>query len=155
VRVIDAEGQQLGVLDIKKALGLALDEGLDLVEVSPNAEPPVCRLMDFGKFKYQQSKKNQKKKTQHVVHTKEIKYRPFTGEHDLEVKMRHIQEFLDKGNKVKITMVFRGREVRFKEQGENMLTKIAEELSEVAVIERDAKMEGRNLIMMVAPKKQF
>ncbi len=110
--------------------------------------------MDYGKFKYQQSKKNVKKKTQHTVHTKEIKFRPFTGEHDLEVKMRHILEFLEKGNKVKITMVFRGREMRFKEQGRKLLQNISEELAEVGTIEQEAKSEGRNMIMMLAPKKK-
>ena len=154
VRLIDAEGKQAGILDTRKALEIAEKEGFDLVEVSPNADPPVCRLMDYGKFKYQQSKKNVKKKTQHTVHTKEIKFRPFTGEHDLEVKLRHILEFLEKGNRVKITMVFRGREMRFREQGQNLLKDIAEELMDVGVIERDPKMEGRNLIMTVAPKKK-
>ncbi len=110
--------------------------------------------MDFGKYKYQQSKKTVKKKTTHTVHTKEIKFRPFTGIHDLGVKLRHIIEFLEKGNRVKITMVFRGRELRFKEQGHNLLKDIADELTDIGVIERDTKMEGRNLIMTVAPKKK-
>jgi translation initiation factor IF-3 len=155
VRVIDAEGKQLGILDIKKALEIADDQGYDLVEVSPNADPPVCRLMDYGKYKYQLSKKLQKKKSSHTVHTKEIKLRPFTGQHDLEVKLRHILEFLDRGNKVKITVVFRGRELRFKEHGENILKKIMEEISENGIVESAIKMEGRNMVMMIAPKKKI
>ena len=109
--------------------------------------------MDYGKYKYQQSKKHQKKKSHHAVHTKEIKVRPFTGEHDLEVKVRHILEFLDKGNKVKVTVVFRGRELRFKEHGINMLERITEQVIENGVIENEIKMEGRNMVMMLAPKK--
>lgn len=124
------------------------------MEVSPNTDPPVCRMMDYGKFKYQQSKKQQKKKTHHTVHTKEIKFRPFTGEHDLEVKVRHILEFLDKGDKVKITVVFRGREVQFKEHGENMLNKVIEAIGENGTIEKSMSMEGRNMVMMVAPKSK-
>lgn len=155
VRVIDAEGKQLGILDIKKALEIADDQGYDLVEVSPNADPPVCRLMDYGKYKYQLSKKLQKKKSSHAVHTKEIKLRPFTGQHDLEVKLRHMLEFLDRGNKVKITVVFRGRELRFKEHGENILKKITEEISENGIVESAVKMEGRNMVMMIAPKKKI
>lgn len=153
VRLIDAAGNQLGIQDIKKALEIANVQGFDLVEVSPNAEPPVCRLMDYGKYKYQQSKKHHKKKAVHTVQTKEIKVRPFTGEHDLDVKIRHIHEFLEKGDKVKITMVFRGREMRFKDQGLIVLKKMAEEFEEDGAIEREAKMEGRNLIMLMSPKK--
>ena len=125
---------------------------MDLVEVSPNADPPVCRFMDYGKYKYQQSKKVQKKKTQQTVHTKEIKLRPFTGEHDLEVKLRHILDFLDKGNRVKVTMVFRGRELKVKEQGTEMLLNIAEQSSESGTVEREPKLEGRNMIMVLTPK---
>ena len=108
--------------------------------------------MDYGKYKYQQSKKLQKKKTQQTVHTKEIKLRPFTGEHDLEVKLRHILDFLDKGNRVKVTMVFRGRELKVKEQGTAMLLKIAEQSFESGIIEREPKLEGRNMVMVLAPK---
>ncbi len=110
--------------------------------------------MDYGKYKYQQSKKQNKKKSLHHVQSKEIKVRPFTGEHDLEVKLRHILDFLDKGHKVKVTVVFRGREHRFKEQGNRILTVIAGEIEENGIIESQAKMEGRNMIMMLAPKKQ-
>ncbi len=154
VRVIDAEGKQLGVLATNKAMDIAVEQGLDLVEVSPNAEPPVCRLMDYGKYKYQQSKKVQKKKTHHTSQTKEIKLRPFTGEHDLEVKLRHILEFLDRGSKVKITVVFRGREMRFKEQGQVMMSRIIESIEDSGVLEREPRMEGRNMVMMLSPHKK-
>ncbi len=153
MRVINAEGKQLGVLDINQALESAAADGFDLVEVSPNADPPVCRFMDYGKYKYQQSKKQHKRKAHHAVHTKEIKLRPFTGDHDFEVKMRHILEFLDRGHKVKITVVFRGRELQFKEQGESILQRVTEEIAENGIVENTAKMEGRNMVMMLAPKK--
>ena len=153
VRVIDAEGTQIGILDTRKAIEAANDQGLDLVEVSPNAEPPVCRFMDFGKYKYQQSKKLQKQKAQHVIHIKEIKVRPFTGDHDLEVKIRHILDFLDKGDKVKITLMFRGREMQFKEHGEAMLKRVIEAIGENGTIEKDMTCEGRNMVMMVGPAK--
>jgi translation initiation factor IF-3 len=131
---------------------VATEQGFDLVEVSPNVDPPVCRLMDYGKFKYQQSKKVQEK-THHTVHTKEIKLRPFTGEHDFEVKMRHVLEFLEKGDKVKINVVFRGRELQFKEQGEAMLAKVIEAVGEHGATEKNAAMEGRSMVMMITPKK--
>jgi translation initiation factor IF-3 len=153
VRLIDAEGRQLGVLDTRRALEIATEQGYDLVEVSPNTDPPVCRLMDYGKYKYQQSKKQHKKKSQHTAHTKEIKFRPFTGDHDFEVKLRHILEFLSKGNKVKITVVFRGRELQFREHGDRIIQKITEGITEHGIIESDMRMEGRNQIMMLAPKK--
>jgi len=110
--------------------------------------------MDYGKFKYQQSKKQQKRKTVHTVQTKEIKLRPFTGEHDLEVKVLHMLEFLDRGHKVKVNVVFRGREMRFKEHGEAILQKVASQIEENGVIEREARVEGRNMVMMLAPRKQ-
>jgi len=110
-------------------------------------------MLDYGKYKYQQSKKLQKRKSHHTVHTKEIKLRPFTGDHDLEVKLRHILDFLDKGDKVKITVVFRGRELQFKEHGENILQKIVEAIGEDGIIEKNISMEGRNMIIMIAPKK--
>jgi translation initiation factor IF-3 len=142
----------LGILDVKKAQEIANEQGMDLVEVSPHVDPPVCRFMDYGKYKYQQSKKTQKKKTQQTVQTKEIKLRPFTGEHDLEVKLRHILDFLDKGNRVKVTMVFRGRELKVKEQGSELLLKMAEQSAESGTVEREPKLEGRNLVMVLAPK---
>jgi translation initiation factor IF-3 len=151
VRVIDAEGGQLGILETRRAIEMAAEQGFDLVEVSPNTDPPVCRMMDYGKHKYQLSKKLHKKT--HSVHTKEIKLRPFTGEHDFGVKMRHVLEFLEKGDKVKITVVFRGRELQFKQQGELMLAKVTASIGEMGVVEKNATMEGRSMIMMVSPKK--
>lgn len=132
---------------------MAASSGFDLVEVSPNTDPPVCRFMDYGKYKYQQSKKLQKRKAHHAVQTKEIKLRPFTGDHDLEVKVRHILEFLEKNHKVKVSVVFRGREMQFKQQGEVMLKKISDGIDEVGTVETTVKMEGRNMVMMLAPKK--
>jgi translation initiation factor IF-3 len=142
----------LGILETRKAIELAGEQGYDLVEVSPNVDPPVCRMMDYGKHKYQQSKKIQKK-THHTVQTKEIKLRPFTGEHDFGIKMRHVIEFLEKGDKVKITVVFRGRELQFKKQGEVMLAKVTEAIGEHGIVEKNATMEGRSMIMMISPKK--
>lgn len=153
ILLIDADGKQLGILPRAEARALSEEQGLDLVEVSPNANPPVCRLMDYGKYKYQQSKKLHKKKTLHVVHTKEIKLRPFTGQHDFEVKLRHILEFLDRGNKVKISVIFRGRESMHTERGKIMLDKITEEIKQSGNIERAAHMEGRNMVMVLSPKK--
>jgi len=153
LRVIDGEGNQLGIITNQQAQIIATEQGLDLVEVSTNTDPPVCRLMDYGKFKYQQSKKQQKRKTVHTVQTKEIKLRPFTGEHDLEVKVRHMLEFLDRGHKVKVNVVFRGREMRFKEHGEAILQKVSSLIEESGIIEREARVEGRNMVMMLAPRK--
>jgi translation initiation factor IF-3 len=154
VRVIDADGKQLGILTLQEALAAASEQGLDLVEVSPNADPPVCRLMDYGKFKYQQSKKLHKKTVQNIVHVKEIKLRPYTGKHDLEVKTRHILEFLDKGHKVKVSVVFRGREILHQEHGTAILQQITAAIQDSGLIEQDAHMEGRNIIVLLCPKKQ-
>jgi len=133
---------------------MAAEQELDLVEVSPTAVPPVCRIMDFGKFKYQQSKKLQEAKKKQVhVQLKEVKLRPKTDDHDLDFKVKHVKRFLEEGNKAKITMVFRGREITHTNLGLVILDKIAEELAECAVIEVRPKMEGRNMYMIVAPKK--
>ncbi|GAM09927.1 translation initiation factor IF-3 [Geobacter sp. OR-1] len=133
---------------------MAAEKELDLVEVSPTAVPPVCRIMDFGKFKYQQSKKLQEaKKKQVQVQLKEVKLRPKTDDHDLDFKVKHVKRFLEEGNKAKITMVFRGREITHTNLGLEILEKISEELQEVAVIEVRPKMEGRSMYMIVAPKK--
>lgn len=153
VRVIAQDGAQLGVLPLKKALELALKEELDLVEVAPNADPPVCKIMDYGKFKYQQNKRTQEaKKKQTVIQVKEIKVRPKTDEHDLQVKIRHIKRFLGEKDKAKVTILFRGREIAYAEQGSKVLDRIREELKEDAVVEQQPKMEGRNMIMILAPK---
>jgi translation initiation factor IF-3 len=152
VRVIDPEGKQLGILPVFEALRLATNFELDLVEVSPKSEPPVCRIMDYGKFKYQQSKKaHDAKKKQAVVHIKEVKMRPKTEEHDFQFKLRHIERFLKEGNKTKITVVFRGRELAHPDLGKNMLARITEEAKEWAKVEQSPKFEGRNFIMILAP----
>ena len=153
VRVIGHDGQQLGIIPIRKALELAALEHLDLVEVAPNADPPVCKIMDYGKFKYQQNKRSQEaKKKQTVIQVKEVKIRPKTDEHDLQVKIRHIKRFLTQKDKAKVTILFRGREIAYSDQGFKVLERIKEELKEEIVIEQHPKMEGRNLIMIVAPK---
>lgn len=153
VRVIDAEGKQLGILPLVEALRAAANADLDLVEVSPKSEPPVCRIMDFGKFKYQQSKKaHDAKKKQAVVHLKEVKLRPKTEEHDLEFKLRHIERFLKEGNKTKVTIIFRGREITHSELGKQMMERIAEQAKEWGKIEQPAKFEGRNYVMILAPQ---
>ncbi len=152
VRVIDPEGKQLGILPVYEAQRLAINYELDLVEVSPKAEPPVCRIMDYGKFKYQQSKKaHDAKKKQAVIHLKEVKMRPKTEEHDFQFKLRHIERFLKEGNKTKITVVFRGRELAHPDLGRNMLNRITEEAKEWAKVEQPPKFEGRNFIMILAP----
>ncbi len=153
VRVIGHDGQQLGIIPIRKALELAAEVHLDLVEVAPNADPPVCKIMDFGKFKYQQNKRTQEaKKKQTVIQVKEVKIRPKTDEHDLQVKIRHIKRFLAQKDKAKVTILFRGREIAYSDQGVKVLERIKEELKDDIVIEQHPKMEGRNLIMILAPK---
>ena len=153
VRVIGHDGQQLGIIPIRKALELAAVEHLDLVEVAPNADPPVCKIMDYGKFKYQQNKRSQEaKKKQTVIQVKEVKIRPKTDEHDLQVKIRHIKRFLTQKDKAKVTILFRGREIAYSDQGFKVLDRIREELREEIVIEQQPKMEGRNLIMILAPR---
>jgi len=153
VRVIGRDGQQLGIVPIRKALELAALDHLDLVEVAPNADPPVCKIMDYGKFKYQQNKRSQEaKKKQTVIQVKEVKIRPKTDEHDLQVKMRHIKRFIAQKDKAKVTILFRGREIAYSDQGMKVLDRIKEELKEEIVIEQQPKMEGRNLIMILAPK---
>lgn len=138
---------------MKKALDLAAEEELDLVEVAPGANPPVCKIMDYGKFKYQQSKRVQEaKKKQTVIQVKEVKVRPKTDEHDLQVKIRHIRRFLGQKDKAKVTIVFRGREIAYTDQGMKILERIEEDLKEEAVIEQHPKMEGRNMVMILAPK---
>jgi translation initiation factor IF-3 len=152
IRVIDSEGKQLGILPLVEALRVAANADLDLVEVSPKSEPPVCRIMDFGKFKYQQSKKaHDAKKKQAVVHLKEVKLRAKTEEHDLEFKLRHIERFLKEGNKTKVTIIFRGREITHSDLGKQMMGRIAEKAKEWGKIEQPAKFEGRNYVMILAP----
>ena len=152
VRVIDAEGNQLCVMATRDALTTAEDAGLDLVEISATATPPVCRIMDYGKYKYQLSKKSKDaKKKQTVVLVKELKLRGKTEEHDFQFKVRNVKRFLSEGNKVKVTIIFKGREITHTDLGMGMLKRVIEELKEVAVIEAPPKLEGRNMSMMVAP----
>ena len=154
IRVIDVEGNQLGVISLADALAEAAKVGLDLVEVSPTAAPPVCRIMDYGKFRYQQSKKVQvSKKSQTVIQVKEIRLRPKTEEHDLEVKIKHIRKFLDQHNKVKISMMFRGREIAYTDIGRKIMEDLKNTLADGCVIDQQPKLEGRNMIMIISPKK--
>ena len=155
VRVIDAEGNQMGVLATKDALAAAETAGLDLVEIAPTANPPVCRLMDYGKYKYQLSKKaKEAKKKQTVISLKEIKLRGKTEEHDFQFKVRNIKRFLDDGDKVKVLIMFKGREITHTDLGMGMLKRVAEELKDMAVIEAPPKLEGRSMSMVVAPAPQ-
>ena len=151
--MIDPEGAQVGVLPLYKALATAGDFGLDLVEISPNANPPVCKIMDYGRYRYEQTKKKQEaKKKQSTFQIKEIKVRPKTGVHDLEVKIGHIKKFIGKKDKVKVTVIFRGREITLSQLGRNLLAKIASEMEEIAVVEQMPKFEGRTMIMILSPK---
>jgi len=144
----------LGIMPIKEALDLAAKAGLDLVEISPTASPPVCRIMDYGKFRYQQSKKIQDaRKSQTTILIKEIRLRPKTEEHDLEVKIRHIKKFLQQNDKVKITMMFRGREISYADLGKKVMEKLRDALMDVGVIETHPRLEGRSMIMVIVPKK--
>jgi translation initiation factor IF-3 len=154
VRVINMDGEQLGVITLTEALAEAAKAGLDLVEVSPTAAPPVCRIMDYGKFRYQQSKKVQvSKKSQTVIQVKEIRLRPKTEEHDLAVKIKHIRKFLDQHNKVKISMMFRGREIAYTDIGRKIMEDLKNTLADGCVIDQQPKLEGRNMIMVISPKK--
>ena len=153
VRLIGDDGEQVGVLPVREALTLAQSRGLDLVEVSPTARPPVCRIMDYGKFKYEQNRRARKaKKKQHIVHLKEIKMRPKIEDHDYGFKMDHARGFLEERNKVKFTITFRGREMAHQEIGHKLIAKIVAELTEVATVESPARSEGRTLSMVVMPK---
>jgi len=153
VRVIGGDGEQLGVLAIDEALAIAEERGLDLVEVAPMARPPVVKIMDYGKYKFEEAKAARAaKKKQHVIHIKEVKYRPGIDDHDFDFKTRHAREFLLEGNKVKVTMMFRGRQMARPDMGKAVLDRVAEALADVGKIEFDAKLEGRNMTMVLAPK---
>lgn len=153
VRLIDAEGQQVGVVPLRKALEAAEEQGLDLVEVAPQVNPPVCRIMDYGRYKYQQSKKLQEaKKRTSGYQIKEVKFRPSTGEHDLQVKLRKIKQFLENRDKVKVSIMFRGRELAYTEHGFELLKRIAEEIAELGAIEQQARKEGRQMFMVLTHK---
>jgi translation initiation factor IF-3 len=155
VRLIDSKGEQAGVLSTIKALEMAKKSGLDLVEVSPNADPPVCKVMDFGKYRYEQKKQlSDQKKRQKKTTVKTIKYRPGTEEGDYQIKFRNLVKFLDNGDKVKVSIWFRGREMQHRELGMDMLDRIEKDTEEFANVEQKAKMEGRQLGMMLAPKSK-
>jgi translation initiation factor IF-3 len=156
VRAVGPDGEQLGILPIEQALARAQDLGMDLVEVSPMAKPPVCKIMDYGKFKYTEKKKqNEAKKKQVVVQLKEVKLRPRTEEHDYNVKMGKIREFLHEANKARVTVMFRGREITHRELGQKVLQRVIEDMKEVAVIESAPRMEGRQMFMILAPNPKM
>ena len=153
VRVIGPDGAQLGVLPVEEALALAQERGLDLVEVAATARPPVVKIMDYGKYKFEEAKAARAaKKKQHVIHLKEVKYRPGIDDHDFDFKTRHAREFLQEGNKVKVTMMYRGRQLAHLELGKAVLDRVAAAVADIGKIEADAKLEGRNMTMVLAPK---
>ncbi len=155
VRLIGADGGQAGVVSLANAKQIAYDADLDLVEISPNAEPPVCRVMDYGKYRFEQNKKLQaNKKKQKQVQVKEIKFRPGTDSGDYQVKLRNLCRFLNDGDKTKITVRFRGREMAHREFGMDLLKRVEKDLEELATVEQYPKMEGRQLVMVLAPKKK-
>jgi len=153
VRLVREDGEMLGVVSTREALNMAAEAGLDLVEISPTAVPPVCKILDYGKFKYEaQKRKNEAKKKQKVIEVKEIKMRPGIEEHDYDVKMRAIKSFLEEGDKVKVTMRFRGREMMHQELGMKVLDKVRTQLEDLIKVESHPKLEGRQMIMTIAPK---
>ena len=153
VRVVADEGEQLGIMSGRDALNLALERHMDLVEIAPNAKPPVCRIMDYGKYRYEQQKRDKEaRKKQKTFDIKEVKLRPGIEDHDFDVKLKNAVRFLEDGDKVKVTIMFRGRELSHPELGEVLLIKMAKQLEDLAVIERAAKLEGKNMIMIVSPK---
>ena len=153
VRVIDSDGTQIGVLQTSEALALAEERGLDLVEVSPKARPPVCKVMDYGKYMYEQNKRaKEAKKRQHVTQVKEIKMRPKIEPHDYDFKIRHAREFLGDGDKVKCTVIFRGRELAHRERGERIIRRAVADLEDVANVEVSMRHEGRSIVIVLAPK---
>lgn len=153
IRVVGDEGEQLGIMSSRDALSLALERQMDLVEIAPNAKPPVCRIMDYGKYRYEQQKRDKEaRKKQKTFDIKEVKLRPGIEDHDFDVKFKNAVRFLEDGDKVKVTIMFRGRELSHPELGEALLVKMANKLGDLAVVERAAKLEGKNMIMIVSPK---
>jgi translation initiation factor IF-3 len=153
VRVVDPEGEQLGILSIEDALSVAEEAGLDLVEVAPAASPPVCKILDFGKFKYgEQKKKSEARKKQKIIEVKEIKMRPNIDDHDYQVKVRNMRRFIEEGDKVKVTIRFRGREMAHQDLGMKVLDRVREELDDLAKVEQMPKLEGRQMLMVMAPR---
>jgi translation initiation factor IF-3 len=153
VRLISNDGKQLGIMPVQEALDVARGEGLDLVEVSSNADPPVCRIMDYGKYKYQASKKVQEaRKKAKSFQLKEIKFRPHTDSHDVEYKIRNLKKFLGRRNRVKLTVMFRGRELAYKDVGIELLNRVAEQVAEEGTVDQEARHEGRNVTMVIVPR---
>jgi translation initiation factor IF-3 len=153
VHLIDKDGANLGNVSTAEALAKAQEAGLDLVEISPNASPPICKILDYGKFKYQEQKKAaEARKKQKVVEVKEIKYRPMIDDHDYDVKMRSMKRFFEEGDKVKVTLRFRGREMAHQELGTRLLDRVKEDVSKMAKVEMDARLEGRQMVMVLAPR---
>ncbi len=154
IRLIGADGENVGVVTPDRGIALAVQAGLDLVEISPNASPPVCKIMDFGKFKYEQQKReSEARKNQKTIDVKEVKFRPGTDTHDYDVKMRNVLKFLEKGDKVKVTLRFRGREMAHQNIGRGLLERIADDVKELGKVENMPKMEGRQMVMMIGPVK--
>jgi translation initiation factor IF-3 len=153
VRLVDERGEMVGIVGRDEALEMATDAGLDLVEIAPNADPPVCKILDYGKFKYEeQKKKTEARKKQKIIEVKEIKLRPSIDDHDYEVKMRSMNKFIEEGDKVKVTMRFRGRELAHQELGMNVLMRVRDDLEAIAKVEQMPRMEGRQMTMVVAPR---
>jgi translation initiation factor IF-3 len=153
IRVVDAEGNQLGILDTREALSIARESGLDLVEIAPTAQPPVCRILDYGKYKYEQSKKTKEaKKKAHTVDVKGIRMRYGTEAHDLEYRVKDARRFLEEGNKVQVTLIFRGREMAHPEVARGQMDRLTQALADVAIVERAPSMEGRRMTLLLAPK---
>ncbi len=151
--MIDDKGEQLGVLPPKEALKIAAERGLDMVEVAPHARPPVCKIMDVGKYKYEQSKREREaRKKQHIISVKEVKLRPNIEDHDFNVKTRNAIRFLEAGDKVKVTIMFRGRELSHPELGRELLTRVAAVVKDMATVEKNPKLEGKNMTMILSPK---
>ncbi|MFY9174622.1 MAG: translation initiation factor IF-3 [Peptococcia bacterium] len=154
IRLVSDTGEQLGIMSPKEALQIALQKGLDLVEIAPTAKPPVCKIMDIGKYKYEQSKREREaRKKQRIINVKEVKYRPNIEDHDFEVKTKNAIRFLKDGDKVKVTIMFRGREVSHPELGREILDRVASYVKDVATIEKNPKLEGRNMTMILSPKQ--
>nr|WP_231125878.1 translation initiation factor IF-3 [Roseovarius gahaiensis] len=150
--MIGADGENVGVVTPERAMSMAEEAGLDLVEISPNATPPVCKIMDYGKFKYEQQKREaEARKKQKIIEVKEVKFRPNTDTHDYDVKMRNVLKFLENGDKVKVTLRFRGREMAHQSLGRELLNRVAEDIKEVGKVENMPKMEGRQMIMVIGP----
>lgn len=154
VRLIDENGEQLGVVPLENAMNLAIDRNLDLVKIAPGSKPPVCKLMDYSKYQFDQKKKEKEaRKKQKTMEVKEVRLSPNIGDHDFQVRVRSAQKFLEEGNKVKASVRFRGREMTHTDLGKEVLSKFAELMSEVSVVDKPAKMEGRSMVMFLAPKK--